>query len=41
MKIEKYLEKYENVPETSTSHISMFQTLLRLRNTMKQHECNN
>jgi hypothetical protein len=29
------------LPETSTRHINMFQTILALRNTMKQHECNN
>jgi hypothetical protein len=40
-KIEKYSENYENLPEISTRHINMFQTILALRNTMKQHECNN
>jgi hypothetical protein len=36
----KYSGKYENLPETFTKHINMFQTLLALRNTMQQHECN-
>jgi hypothetical protein len=40
-KIEKYLEKYENLRATSTRHIDMIQTLLALENTMQQHECNN
>ena len=31
----------KNLPETSTRHTNMFQTLLALRNTMQQHECNN
>jgi hypothetical protein len=39
--MEKYLEKYENLPETSTRHINMFYTLIALRNTMQQLECNN
>jgi hypothetical protein len=34
------VEKYENFPETSTRYIKRFQTLLALRNTIQQHECN-
>jgi hypothetical protein len=34
-KIEKYLEKYENLRATSTRHIDMIQTLLALENTMQ------
>jgi hypothetical protein len=40
-KIEKYSETYENLRETSTRHINMFQTLIALRNTIQYHECNN
>jgi hypothetical protein len=40
-KIEKYSDKYENLPKTSTRNINRFQTFFAHRNTMQQHECNN
>jgi hypothetical protein len=39
--IEKYFEKYENLPSASIRYVNMFQTHFSLRNTMQQHECNN
>jgi hypothetical protein len=35
------MEKYENLPKTSTTYIIIFQTSFALRNTIQRHECNN
>jgi hypothetical protein len=37
----KIPKKYENLPNTSTRYINMFQTPFALRNTMQLQECNN